>query len=407
MLGFVKKKRKETVELVGYHFDTLSAEEAIDKPHLEVRGWLSFDLPFDLSQLAIELQIGSRYLTVPQQSRADVEIFFPDEFTTGFDRLLCFIEDDLVDALVSQTPMSLEVSWPTGSVSLPIKYSLSADCLEQSSYFRVTNKLNNEPYDIELKHWHENGFTLLERFFSEAEIDKINSCIEHAWSARASFSPQVTVDRYIGTPDEKRQSLAETDPAIRDKPYKLNDLYLESDTLCGFVLDQRLRTILTPLIGGTPMICNSLSFERGSQQEDHFDTFFMPPLIRNRMLATWIALEDVDLDAGPLHYYPGSHKIPPYRFNNGRFNMLLNEKPDCYAHINKHIQQYEIAPVTFAAKKGDVFVWHAHLFHGGLPINNPNLTRKSVVTHYFCCEDWRAEEIGKFGNGGHYLKRRF
>jgi ectoine hydroxylase-related dioxygenase (phytanoyl-CoA dioxygenase family) len=37
----------------------------------------------------------------------------------------------------------------------------------------------------------------------------------------------------------------------------------------------------------------------------------------------------------------------------------------------------------FMAKKGDVFVWHANLLHGGSPINNPALSRKSMVLHFY------------------------
>ena len=35
----------------------------------------------------------------------------------------------------------------------------------------------------------------------------------------------------------------------------------------------------------------------------------------------------------------------------------------------------------FAAKRGDVLIWHADLVHGGNPVSR-SITRKSVVTHY-------------------------
>ena len=62
------------------------------------------------------------------------------------------------------------------------------------------------------------------------------------------------------------------------------------------------------------------NLEFGSQQEFHFDTFRMPAPIENKMVAAWIALEDVHPDSGPLRYYPGSHKIPPFRFSDRRLN---------------------------------------------------------------------------------------
>jgi len=36
----------------------------------------------------------------------------------------------------------------------------------------------------------------------------------------------------------------------------------------------------------------------------------------------------------------------------------------------------------YDAKKGDVFLWHGMLVHGGSPVKNPALTRKSMVIHY-------------------------
>ena len=37
----------------------------------------------------------------------------------------------------------------------------------------------------------------------------------------------------------------------------------------------------------------------------------------------------------------------------------------------------------FLARKGDVFLWHANLMHGGEPHHDKALTRKSMVFHYF------------------------
>ncbi len=80
------------------------------------------------------------------------------------------------------------------------------------------------------------------------------------------------------------------------------------------------------------MVCNSLNFIWGSQQPDHFDTWYMPPppvpecppegplkhaMHRFRppppppfgLAVSSICLEDVHPDAGPLMYYPGSHAL--------------------------------------------------------------------------------------------------
>ena len=50
--------------------------------------------------------------------------------------------------------------------------------------------------------------------------------------------------------------------------------------------------ILHNLLGGETMAINTLNFERGSQQAYHFDTFYMPAPVKDKVLATRIALED-------------------------------------------------------------------------------------------------------------------
>lgn len=39
--------------------------------------------------------------------------------------------------------------------------------------------------------------------------------------------------------------------------------------------------------------------------------------------------------------------------------------------------------VDFYARKGDVFIWHANLIHGGNPVLGPKFIRKIMVLHYF------------------------
>jgi hypothetical protein len=41
-----------------------------------------------------------------------------------------------------------------------------------------------------------------------------------------------------------------------------------------------------------------------------------------------------------------------------------------------------VEPITFLPRKGDVFFWHAGLYHGGEPILDPARTRRSYVVHY-------------------------
>ena len=39
--------------------------------------------------------------------------------------------------------------------------------------------------------------------------------------------------------------------------------------------------------------------------------------------------------------------------------------------------------MQYAPQAGSVFIWHANLAHAGSSRKIPNLTRKSMVSHYF------------------------
>jgi ectoine hydroxylase-related dioxygenase (phytanoyl-CoA dioxygenase family) len=131
----------------------------------------------------------------------------------------------------------------------------------------------------------------------------------------------------------------------------------------------------------------------------------MPPPIENRMLATWIALERADSAAGPLRYYPGSHLIEPYRFSDGRLNATASEFPAFYDYIGPQLEAHRLTETSFAAEAGDVFIWHAQLFHGGSAIEDHARTRRSLVTHYFRAQDLDPAAVVDAGGGRYYLQR--
>ncbi len=102
----------------------------------------------------------------------------------------------------------------------------------------------------------------------------------------------------------------------------------------------------------------------------------------------WFALEDIDAKNGSLSYYPGSHKLPyvlspDFDHKSG----IIQLDPDTNERYEDKIAEIiaidEIEKIDVYAEKGDVFLWHANLIHGGNPIVDNTRTRKSMVVHYF------------------------
>lgn len=52
------------------------------------------------------------------------------------------------------------------------------------------------------------------------------------------------------------------------------------------------------------------------------------------------------------------------------------------AYHDRECERRGLVAKTFVAKRGEVFVWHSALLHGGAPVADQRLTRKSFVVHY-------------------------
>ena len=152
--------------------------------------------------------------------------------------------------------------------------------------------------------------------------------------------------------------------------------------------NKQLNEMLSCLIGGPARLFSSINFLMGSEQATHSDSIHMTTYPLGGLLGVWFALEDITEENGPLHYFPQSHKLPYYLnrdYNNEGNFFFLGKKSytDYESMIAEKIQEQKLDKIKFLAKKGDMLIWHANLFHGGDPHLNKQKTRKSMVLHYF------------------------
>lgn len=250
--------------------------------------------------------------------------------------------------------------------------------------------------------WERDGYLVLPGFYSEADIDGAQDFAADAWRQKA---PRIVVDDLI---TNERLRLEDVPAAhARDHRFKVNDLYMELEAVRGLALNPRLTPILHALLDEAPVIVNSLNFEQGSMQPDHVDALYMAPITPGKLVAIWVALEDCRPEAGPLRYYPGSHKIDQYRFSNGDTRAIHDEMPAWTAYMYEQSGLRGLRAETFAARKGDVFIWSAYLMHGGSEITDPSSTRRSIVFHYLSESDCRGIGFDLVPyEGGFWLYRR-
>jgi ectoine hydroxylase-related dioxygenase (phytanoyl-CoA dioxygenase family) len=134
-----------------------------------------------------------------------------------------------------------------------------------------------------------------------------------------------------------------------------------------------------------PVAMQSLFFEYGSEQNTHQDFPYVQAKILSHLVGCWIACDDVGADNGPLFYYPGSHRLPKFDWGGGSltFNGKDAEQVDRFGRfLEDQAAAAGLVRETFHARRGDVFLWHGALVHGGSPANDPSATRRSLVVHY-------------------------
>jgi ectoine hydroxylase-related dioxygenase (phytanoyl-CoA dioxygenase family) len=234
--------------------------------------------------------------------------------------------------------------------------------------------------------WADNGFLVLPGFAADEDLEAVRKLLHRIWEIRA---PRIVVDDLM---TGARVLLQDSEFGVDAHSFKVNDLYLEFDEVRRLSLGGRITSVLGELLGDTPVLVNSLNFERGSQQPYHVDSLFMTPKTVGNLAATWIALQDCHPDAGPLAYFPQSNHIVPFQFLGGGYHFRQEEMPLWEEYVFSEVERRSLEPQFFAARAGDLFIWSSNLLHGGSQIKDPGLTRHSLVSHFWTSTDCR--EIG-------------
>lgn len=219
--------------------------------------------------------------------------------------------------------------------------------------------------------WSSKGYMILERYFSPATCDAINAEIDQLvkngtlpfkWGNKLMFA-------------NKKSAIIRQ--ATQNKTIS---------QLLNFLLDKEMVPFQT------------INFIQGSGQKAHSDSVHMTTYPLGYLIAIWVALEDVHADSGPLFYYPGSHKLPyllnnDWNANSSFLSLGKHDYPDYEDMVEELVEKNKFPREELLAKKGDVLIWHANLVHGGAPIRNPALTRKSMVVHYYASDVIKYHEI--------------
>ena len=172
--------------------------------------------------------------------------------------------------------------------------------------------------------------------------------------------------------------------SIYDRVAKVSDLHYYFPRADELVFAPAIQKFLAAIYERPPVVFQTMSMRKGSEEPLHIDTGPLTLTEPMSLTAAWIALEDVREGAGALQFVPGSHRVPEV-LNNG-VSKGHNGDMSAYSRVLqetlRNCEAEGLRTEYFMAKKGDVLIWHADLMHGGAPIGDPSLTRKSLVCHY-------------------------
>jgi len=214
---------------------------------------------------------------------------------------------------------------------------------------------------------HEKGYAVFN--FPDTELDsRINRIQQHLGPHYGIDFDNPASDKTVG---ERR----------------VQDAWQFDEDVRAIAANEAVIDLLSKLYGRKAFPFQTLNFPVGTQQDAHSDSVHFSSLPERFMCGVWLAMEDIDPNAGPLFYYPGSHRWPIMTnalIGRRGYGSDLNSAQDPYGPAWRALCEVHGAErELFLPSKGQALIWSANLLHGGSCQHDPALTRWSQVTHYY------------------------
>jgi len=208
-----------------------------------------------------------------------------------------------------------------------------------------------------VRHYHREGFVVLPAgFVSESAMARARSELEGRY-----------LDKATGYDQSSRASGAwRFRPAVRE-------------IACA----PKVLALLQLLYQRPAIPFQTLNFEYGTEQRTHSDSLHFHSVPNGFMCGVWLALEEIGSEAGPLHYYPGSHRLPWFDMHDIGLPTGFEHYRAYEDFVEQLMESQKLERVELPLRRGEAVIWSANLFHGGSEIRDPDATRYSQVTHYY------------------------
>jgi hypothetical protein len=188
--------------------------------------------------------------------------------------------------------------------------------------------------------------------------------------------------------DSLLERIEEQTTPLYEGASRLHDAWVVAAAVRELALAPGVIELLERIYRRDPIPFQTLNFRVGTEQATHSDTFHFHCLPKFFMCGVWVALEDIDDANGPLHVYPGSHRLPDYDLLDlglaGGGNRDTGAAEQQYSRfVGEMLDASGLERRRLTLKRGEAVLWAANLYHGGDAIADSSRTRKSQVTHYY------------------------
>ncbi|WP_266368713.1 phytanoyl-CoA dioxygenase family protein [Tellurirhabdus rosea] len=234
--------------------------------------------------------------------------------------------------------------------------------------------------------WVESPFFKKELKSANLDPETEKMVTQFAEEGYVVFDPEIdfsVLDEVIASLEEKH---------LATSNLRIQDAWAYAEAVRQIAIAPKVMDLLRVLYRREPIPFQTLNFKLGTQQRTHSDSIHFHSIPQRFMCGVWVALEDVRDDNGPLHYYPGSQKLPFYDLvDMGLKGTTAQTIEEVYGKtyikyedfLEDMIQAQGLKKSILNMKKGQAIIWSANLLHGGEKIKTPGATRYSQVTHYF------------------------
>ena len=123
-------------------------------------------------------------------------------------------------------------------------------------------------------------------------------------------------------------------------------------------------------------LMQTMLFDANTETKPHQDWWYLDSVPNGNLIASWIALEDIDERAGRFFVIPKSFQVD-----------LHSDTPDLkhsqwMQRMAKYVEEHRDEVIAPALNKGDVLFWNSRTIHGSLNTRDPSFSRKSLTAHY-------------------------